>query len=249
MCSLSVLSDSADQKLLSKAELGNAPTFPLDTVDYGAAIHFKMPLLQRAATTFLAEASAEDRRAFEEFCQANASWLDDFALFMAVKQAHSLVAWTQWSSSIAARQPEALKRWSEKLAPSIAEQKFFQYEFFRQWQELRAYGRERNIRIIGDIPIYVAHDSADVWANRQYFLLDELGHPLQVVRRSARLLQRHRTTLGKSHLQLASPQADWIQMVDRALRAPLCGFTTSSALTTSAASKPTGRSPAAKPPR
>jgi 4-alpha-glucanotransferase len=72
-----------------------------------------------------------------------------------------------------------VKQWSEKLAPAIQAQKFFQYEFFEQWQSLRAYGRERNIRIIGDIPIYVAHDSADVWSNRQFFLLDERGYPLK----------------------------------------------------------------------
>jgi 4-alpha-glucanotransferase len=169
----------ADQGLLSKNELRRVPRFPLETVDYGAAIAFKTPLLQKAATTFFADASAEHRHAFEEFCRANASWLDDFALFMAVKQSHNLAAWTNWQSDITARQPEAMKHWSARLAPSIEGQKFFQYEFFQQWQELRAYGRERNIRIIGDVPIYIAHDSADVWSNRQFFLLDERGHPLK----------------------------------------------------------------------
>jgi 4-alpha-glucanotransferase len=168
-----------DQGLLSKDDLRNAPTFPLETVDYGVAIRFKEPLLQKAATAFFADASVEDRRAFEEFCQTHATWLDDFALFMAVKQSNNQQAWTEWPSDIAARQPEAVKQWSEKLAPAIQAQKFFQYEFFEQWQSLRAYGRERNIRIIGDIPIYVAHDSADVWSNRQFFLLDERGYPLK----------------------------------------------------------------------
>ena len=155
----------SDQGLLSKDDLRSVPVFPFATVDYGAAIRFKMPLLQKAAATFFADASLEDHRAFEDFCQANAAWLDDFALFMAVKQANNQQAWTHWPSDIAARQPEAMKQWSEKLAPAIQAQKFFQYEFFEQWQSLRAYGRERNIRIMGDIPIYVAHDSADVWAN------------------------------------------------------------------------------------
>jgi len=170
----------ADQGLLSPHDLHSIPRFPVETVDYGAAIAFKTPLLEKAATNFFASASAEDRRQFEEFSQANATWLDDFALFMAVKQAHYLVAWTRWPADIAARQSDAMQRWSERLASSIQFQKFFQYQFYRQWQELRAYGRERNVRIIGDIPIYVAHDSADVWSNRQFFLLNARGNPLKI---------------------------------------------------------------------
>jgi 4-alpha-glucanotransferase len=165
---------------LRNVNLRNVASFPLECVDYGVVGGFKIPLLKKAASNFFANASAENRRKFEEFCQSNAHWLDEFALFMAVKEAHDLVAWTQWPSDIASRQPEALKRWSEQQAASIAAQKFFQYEFFRQWQALRAYGSEHNIRIIGDIPIYVAHDSADVWSNRQCFLLDDRGVPLKV---------------------------------------------------------------------
>ncbi|MGZ4813864.1 MAG: 4-alpha-glucanotransferase [Terriglobales bacterium] len=169
-----------DQGVLSRNDLRSLPMFPTESVDYGAAIHFKMPLLQRAATNFAANASADDRHRFDEFSQSNADWLNDFALFMAVKEAHDLVAWTRWPADIAARQPEEMKRSSEKLADAIEAQKFFQFEFFQQLQELRAYGRERGIRIIGDIPIYVAHDSADVWSNRQFFLLDEHGNPLKI---------------------------------------------------------------------
>ncbi|HEY6767856.1 MAG TPA: 4-alpha-glucanotransferase [Candidatus Sulfotelmatobacter sp.] len=169
-----------DQGLLTRKDTSNVPAFPAESVDYGAVIRFKMPLLQKAAHNFFVNVSAEDRHRFEEFCLENASWLNDFGLFMAVKQAYDLAAWTSWESDIAGRQPEALKRWSENLSSSIDAQRFFQFEFFRQWQELRAYGLERNIRIIGDIPIYVAHDSADVWANRQFFLLDERGNPLTI---------------------------------------------------------------------
>jgi 4-alpha-glucanotransferase len=170
----------ADQGILSSSDLRNAPNFPLGTVDYGAVGRFKMPLLQKAAANFFASASLENRRGFEEFAQANSAWLDDFALFMAVKEAHNLAAWSEWPADIGARQSEAMRRWAEKQTSSINAHKFFQYEFYKQWQELRAYGRERNIRIIGDVPIYVAHDSADVWSNRQFFLLDEKGNPLQI---------------------------------------------------------------------
>ena len=169
-----------EEGLLSRNDLLGSPVFPVETVDYGAVIEFKMPLLQKAATNFFASASADDRLRFERFCQANASWLDDFALFMAVKGVHNLVEWTKWPSDIAGRESEAMKRWSERLASSIESQKFFQYEFSRQWQDLRDYGRQRGIRIIGDLPIYVAHDSADVWSNRRFFLLDEGGSPLKI---------------------------------------------------------------------
>jgi len=170
----------AEQGILSRDDLRTVPIFPTETVDYGAVIQFKRPLLQKAATNFFSNASADDRRKFGEFSDRNRDWLDDFALFMAVKEEHDLVAWPKWKEDIARRTPEAVAHWSDKLADSIAAQKFFQYEFFQQWQELRAYGRDRHIRIIGDIPIYVAHDSADVWANRQYFLLDQSGNPEKI---------------------------------------------------------------------
>ena len=170
----------ADAGLLSRNEFRKPPDFPIESVDYDAASRFKMPLLTKAARSFLAGGSAEEKNRFEAFARENAPWLDDFALFMAVKEAHGMLAWTDWPADIARRDGRALRRWSEKLTSEIAVQKFFQYEFFRQWQALRGYGRERNVRIIGDIPIYVAHDSADVWANRKFFLLDERGLPEKV---------------------------------------------------------------------
>ena len=169
-----------EQGVLRKDDLRTLPMFPVGSVDYGASIHFKLPLLKKSATNFFANAPTDDRGKFDEFCQNNRDWLNDFALFMAVKEAHDLVSWTQWPEDIRKHKPDAVERWCKKLADSIAAQKFYQYEFFQQWQELRAYGRERGIRIIGDIPIYVAHDSADVWANCKYFLLDERGNPEKI---------------------------------------------------------------------
>jgi len=169
-----------EQGLLSRDDLRTLPMFPVESVDYGAAIKFKMPLLQRAATNFRQHALAEQKQAFERFCSEHRDWLNDFALFMAVKQAHDMVAWTKWPEDIAQRRPEAVEPWCSKLSSEIEAQKFFQFVFFQQWQQLREYGRERHIRIIGDIPIYVAHDSADVWSNRQYFLLNEKGEPEKI---------------------------------------------------------------------
>ncbi len=168
------------QGILGKKDVQSVPAFSWETVDYEAAGEFKRPLLHKAARNFFSDASAETRREFEEFAQTHASWLEDYALFMAEKEEHGLIAWTKWPEDIAARQPEAMRRKKEELASAIDAQKFLQYVFFEQWQNLRSYGRERNIRIIGDLPIYVAHDSADVWANRQFFLLDERGKPLKI---------------------------------------------------------------------
>jgi len=174
------LDELVERGVLDKREVGSSPAFPTESVDYGAVIHFKMPLLDAAARNFFSSASAAHRREFDEFCRNNASWLDDFALFMAVKRAQSLVAWTRWPADIAGRHPEAIRRWSERLAQPVRAEKFLQYEFFRQWQGLRDYGSSKKIHVIGDVPIYVAQDSADVWANRQFFLLDERGDPLKV---------------------------------------------------------------------
>jgi 4-alpha-glucanotransferase len=169
-----------DKGTLSKADLKDAPVWPLENVDYGRVIAFKTPLLKKAAQNFLESVTSDDRRRFEGFCQANANWLDDFALFMAVKDTQNLVSWTRWPADIAARKPDALRDWSTRLAHEIEAIKYWQFEFTQQWQDLRAYARERNIRIIGDIPIYVAHDSADVWANREYFCLDAKGNPSKI---------------------------------------------------------------------
>jgi len=177
LISLDLLSDAG---LLEASELRQAPPFAEETVEYESVVHYKTPLLKKAAARFFAGASSAHRNQFQSFAKANAAWLDDFALFMAVKEAHGLGAWTKWPADIAARTPEALARWSEMRAAEVNAHKFFQYEFFRQWLALRDYGRARNIHVIGDIPIYVAHDSADVWANRQFFLLDPRGRPTKV---------------------------------------------------------------------
>ena len=168
-----------ERGLLSRSELESKPRFPEEYVEYGAALQYKVPLLTKAAKNFAGERSGE-RESFEQFCRANARWLDDFALFMACKAAHGGVAWTQWEQSIAERDPEAIKRWKERLANEIEMLKFWQFEFSRQWKSLRTYVHERGIQVIGDIPIYVAHDSADVWANREFFHLDRAGNPIKV---------------------------------------------------------------------
>jgi len=170
----------AEQGVLSKADLEHDKGFPRDKVDYEAALHFKVPVLTKAAQTFLKRADRSERAAFEQFCQSNANWLDNFALFMACKNAHAGVRWTEWAADIAAHKPRALEEWTDRLASEIDVIKYWQFEFFQQWQALRSYAHEHGIRIIGDVPIYIAHDSADVWANRELFCLEPQGNPNRV---------------------------------------------------------------------
>jgi 4-alpha-glucanotransferase len=154
------------------AETGDSPEFSADRVDFERVVPWKMGLLRRLAPAKGA--------GFESFSEQNRHWLDDFALFAALKEHHGGVAWTEWEEGARDRDPRALANWRAKLAAPISQQKFLQFVFYEQWRKLREYARARGIRIMGDLPIYVAHDSADVWANRQFFQLDAQGRPLVV---------------------------------------------------------------------
>jgi 4-alpha-glucanotransferase len=174
------LESLGEQGWLDSSDLGEAPHFPDKEVDFGAVIRFKYPLLRKAAQNFAKRAKSDDLGALHEFCGCNAHWLDDFALFMAVKEAHEGVIWTKWSPELVNRDAAGMKAWRERLRPQIEANKFWQYEFFRQWRALKTYCNDRGIRIMGDLPIYVAHDSADVWASPHLFWLDEDGSPEKV---------------------------------------------------------------------
>ena len=171
---------SIEDGILEPGEVCEAPDFSAETVDFGPVIRWKMPLLKKAAERFLRSSASDHRRAFEDFCRDNSAWLDDFAFFMAYKDRDSKLIWNQWPEEVASRRPEALREWRERLQQEIQANQYWQFEFFRQWNDLRAYALRHEIRILGDIPIYVALDSADVWANREYFRLDLRGNPLQV---------------------------------------------------------------------
>jgi len=165
---------------LPAEELEDVPDFPAHRVDYGRVIPYKNDLFRRAHAHFQAHGTAEQREAFERFCTEHAGWLEDFALFMALKAYHAQHdsgVWNTWPRDIVRREPAAMQRWAQRLAGEIAFHKFQQFLFFRQWLELKAYANERGIRIIGDVPIFVALDSADVWANQELFYLKENGEP------------------------------------------------------------------------
>jgi 4-alpha-glucanotransferase len=170
------LDQLAEEGLLSSEELAHTPEFPANQVDFGRVIRFKLPLLRAAYERF--KTSGKNRDEFDDFRRTAKAWLADYALFMALKQAHGGEAvWSRWEPAIAARRPAALAAWRARLAEDIEALEFEQYMFFRQWRSLHHYARERGIRIMGDLPIYVAHDSADVWANPEMFQLDAAGDP------------------------------------------------------------------------
>jgi len=161
-----------EQGLLNDSDLASIPSFPRDKVDYEQVVSVKLPLLRRASENFRRAASPDQRQEFQAFCQSKAQWLDEYALFMALKEAHQGQPWHTWKPELARRQPEALHQCWQRLAGEIFWHQFMQFEFFRQWSRLRQYANSAGILIIGDIPIYVAHDSADVWAHPENFRLD-----------------------------------------------------------------------------
>ncbi len=159
------------------------PSFPTAVVDFGPVIEYKRSLMRLAHAHFLAHGSALQREAYARFCHNTAYWLDDFALFMALKEHHKDQdggVWNTWPKPIAKRQVRAMKQWSDQLAEEIELHKFQQFLFYKQWLELKAYANGRGIKIIGDIPIFVAYDSADVWSHPELFHLKKDGSPSSV---------------------------------------------------------------------
>ena len=168
-----------DDGLLDVEDIA-APGFSTERIEFEAVREFKEGLLGHAYENFKRDPSSNLRAEFEEFCELSVWWLDDYALFCALKDANDGRAWSNWNREQAERQPAALENARSELHDQISAQKFFQFCFFRQWQALRDYCRARGVGIIGDLPIFVAHDSADVWAHREYFKLDDRGNPTEV---------------------------------------------------------------------
>ncbi len=170
----------AEDGLLTRAELDAVPAFPTDRVDFGPLIEWKSALLDHAWSAYQAGRGAALRKPFTNFCTAQAAWLDDYALFMALKKGHGGRAWPEWDARLVAREPRALSAARSALVAAIDAQRFRQFLFFRQWEAVRAHAHARGVRIIGDLPIFVAHDSADVWAHPELFHLDARGRCLVV---------------------------------------------------------------------
>jgi 4-alpha-glucanotransferase len=169
-----------DGGFLEHDDLNNLPVFPDSHVDYNAVTDLKDRILQKSFEVFKKGSKSTQQEEFNNFCIQNVAWLDTFSLYMAIKDAHGLTGWTEWEDDIKWRKPEALKSWNDRLQDRINYHKYLQYHFFKQWSELKQYCNARGIRIIGDIPIFIALDSAEVWENPDLFHLDENGKPTVV---------------------------------------------------------------------
>jgi len=164
-----------EEGLLSENNLENVPNFNPSFIDYGGIIYYKHELFNIAFNNYK-KYNKKLKNHFEEFCEENKDWLEDYSLFMAAKDFHEGALWTEWDKELVLRKESSLKKWKEKLADGIKYHKFIQFLFFKQWLELKNYANSKGIKIIGDIPIFVAYDSADVWADKKLFSVDKEGN-------------------------------------------------------------------------
>lgn len=163
--------------LLRHSDLADTPPFPRGKVDYGWIIPFHNQKLSLAWRYFSDGDDPALGREFGQFVSDNQFWLEDFALFAALKRQHKLRPWVEWESDLRRRDEDALARAAENLADQVAAERFRQWLFHRQWTALKTYANGKGIRLFGDLPIFVAHDSADVWAHQHEYLLDISGNP------------------------------------------------------------------------
>jgi 4-alpha-glucanotransferase len=164
-----------DDGLLDRADVQPAAAFNgAASVNFGASQKYRLQRLHKAFDAFEQRGGA-DRDALVQFVESNRGWLDDYVLYSALKDAHGGRPWSAWHIDLRLRKPEALEDARRKYAAGVRFHQFAQFIFDRQWTALKRYANERDIGLIGDIPIFVSHDSADVWAHRELFLLDELG--------------------------------------------------------------------------
>lgn len=165
-----------DDNLLTQSDLDLIKeNSPASKVDFGLVIPKKLNLLLTAFRNYQSNPESLSSE-FNSFCTDNAYWLDDFALFMALKESHGGGAWSGWSTNLKSRDEAVLNQARKDLRESIQRFSFYQFLFFRQWNQLRSYANSKGIQIIGDVPIFVAYDSADVWAHPELFFLDKHGN-------------------------------------------------------------------------
>ncbi len=165
--------------LASAADVA-ACELPSGLVNFERVIQAKRQLIRAAVGRFRAGDTPTLREPFQRFCVQEAAWLDDFALFMAVKDSHKGIPWWQWPKPLALREPKSVRNAVETLADEIESHQFVQFLFARQWAEVREHAHARGVRLLGDLPIYVADDSADVWGNPELFMLGADHRPTLV---------------------------------------------------------------------
>lgn len=167
--------------LLDAPDLKSVPMFPTTRVDFEAVAQFKMPLLHKAARKFLRESRRPSlHEEFESFRKANAGWLEDAILFRLIREENGGMSWWDWPKPLRDRDRAAVRGVRVEHEERFQQEEVIQFFFDRQWRKLRAYAAERGVRLVGDVPIYVDRDSADVWSNPEMFKLDKNKTPTVV---------------------------------------------------------------------
>ncbi len=166
--------------LLANERVDDAPEFDSERLDFEAVNEYKTAIQRQAFASFKREADSKLATAFSDFCRHSVYWLDDYALFRALKDAHNGAVWNTWDPALVSREPAALETARNDFSEAIEAQKFYQFLFYRQWFALKTECNRRGLKLIGDIPIFVAHDSADVWTNQDQFKLNEESNPTVV---------------------------------------------------------------------
>lgn len=174
------LAELADHGWLTSGDLIPHTDFRADHVEFALMKNFRIERLRRAAKEFFSKQSNALRADYDAFCKAEMAWLDDYSLFRTLEERHSGCEWSHWPKDFANRVPQALERVVASCADEIGFWKFCQWCFARQWLKLRTYANQQGVRIIGDVPIFVAYQSADVWAHQELFELDQQGRPTVV---------------------------------------------------------------------
>lgn len=162
--------------LLSEQDIQPIPHFSLELVEFEKVAAYKMPLLRLAVKRFLLSKKDLREKEYQEFLTIHEYWIDDYALYKALSDYYNDTRWySEWNDGLAKKDEKSIKEWKEKLKKEILEYKILQFFFYRQWQALHAFATEKKVAIVGDIPIFVAHDSADAWSHRKYLRMNDDG--------------------------------------------------------------------------
>jgi 4-alpha-glucanotransferase len=215
----------AFEPLVERGWLADVPLppggFAPGRVDYARVVPWRLQLLRTAAAGFEEQGSAADLAAFDAWCAAEAGWLDDYALFMALEASHHGRPWWQWGAALAARSPVALQQARTALASEVRFWQFVQWCFDTQWADVKAYANSKGIAIMGDLPIFIAHHSADCWARSDLYQLDAQFQPLAVAGVPPDFFsatgQRWGNPLYRWDRMAAEGYAWWAQRIGRAL--------------------------------
>jgi 4-alpha-glucanotransferase len=165
---------------LTSEDLADTSGFSQHRINYPQVTDFRETMLKKAAKNYFQKRSGKERSQFEEYCETEKGWLDDYALFQALNHQYGGKPWVSWERDLVHRKALALKKAAKELKEQVDFHKFVQSCFARQWNKMKRYANDRNIKLVGDIPIFVAHHSADAWSNQEAFFLDESGMPAVV---------------------------------------------------------------------